>query len=639
MVCARMQMAGHVLLEAEFAFYAQIMTSRIASNDLFPLLELPDVVLANVLQRCPPGSIAGFPLPLALAQVRVKGSVDPYWLRPLVHAASKCPAVLNRVSPHLRSVELLETQSTSSLITIAPFLTRLERLSIGQQVSTVTLATLPTGLTKLSVWGVDLEGTSLEDLSASLLRLTALEDLDLGFLSRNDRWTVGGSLPLLWRLKHSWPWGMLPRDLGTFAPNLKALEGNLACMELEQLPITLTRLRFVGRWTPEGSLLPLTRLTGLKDLGLGPYMGIPKELPKLLEDLAALTNLKAWSQVTYTYHNLPQLVEALERGPEGLGLCLDEIYLNASSCAVERLFRHLVEVKFLVTDNPASLPWAALTRLTRLVLVVDSSKDASWVQPLSQLPSLKDLEVMLRGQVPAGFGALTQCTKLKLTYIESNANLSCLLQLTRLRECQLEKSPIECLAALPDCLTKLSACDINKSPDLPLGQTLQHLTALKHLEIWCPEGEDQAYDLSPLRLNSLLLLRAPRPLLRLGPLPCLRSLHLSQCEDTDKPFLQQLGQNAPSLRVLTVESFFRVTDADLNALTCLSLLDVLKIPREVGRIHPEGLRRLLDHLPLLDWLIVQGVDLDEGLAWAELKRLVGDRLRLLTSSGTDVMVS
>ena len=56
----------------------------------FPLLELPDDVLANVLQRCPPGSIAGFPLPLALAQVRVTGSVDPNWVRPLLRVAAKC---------------------------------------------------------------------------------------------------------------------------------------------------------------------------------------------------------------------------------------------------------------------------------------------------------------------------------------------------------------------------------------------------------------------------------------------------------------------------------------------------------------------------------------------------------------------
>ena len=75
----------------------------------------------------------------------------------------------------------------------------------------------------------------------------------------------------------------------------------------------------------------------------------------------------------------------------------------------------------------------------------------------------------------------------------------------------------------------------------------------------------------------------------------------------------------------------------MEALTLrLSLLEVLELRGDLGRINPEVIRRLLDHLPLLDWLIVQGVDLDEDLAWAELKRLVGDRLQLLTSSGTDV---
>ena len=572
-------------------------------GDRFPLLGLPDVVLANVLQRCPPGSIAGFPLPLALAQVRLTGSVDPHWARPLMHAASKCPAVLDRLTPHLRSVELLEAQSTNPLIAISPFLTRLERLSIEQKVSTATLSALPTSLTKLSVWEVNLKGALLGDLSASLLRLTALEELGLGFLLRVDRWTVGGSLPRLRRLEYSGSWGMLPRDLGTFAPNLEALEAWVDPQHIERLPITLTELRFVGDWNPEDSLLPLTRLTGLKDLDLSSHMEIPEELPELLEAMTALTQLKVRSQVTND--NLPRLVEALERGPEGLVLCLDNIYLHASSSAVERLFRHLVEVESLTTHNPASLPWAALTRLTRLELVVDGSKDASWVQPLSRLPSLRDLEVRLTGQVPEGFGALTECTRLELSGIESTANLSCLQRMTRLRKCLFRDSLVECLAALPDCLTKVHVVNMHKSPDLPLGAALRHLTALEDLFITCmwPAGEDRACDLSPLkRLTRLCLISAPCPLVLLGSLPCLRGLCVRTCPRLDHSFLRQL-ENAPSLRELCLDCDVvpePLTDASLVPLLSLSLLEVLELPKDLGHVTPGAIRQLRDHLPLLD---------------------------------------
>ena len=622
------------------------MTSRVTSNDRFPLLELPDVVLANVLQRCPPGSIAGFPLPLALAQVRVTGSVDPHWVRPLLHLAAKCPAVLDRVSMHLKSIALVETQSTNPLIPIAPFLTKLERLSIVPRSSTNRLSTfqmsaLPTCLTKLSVKGVDLKVSSLEDLSASLLRLTALEDLDLGIFSRVDRWAVGGSLPRLRRLEYNWE--MLPRDLGTFAPNLEALEAKLGPKDLEQLPITLTELRFAGGWSSKVSLLPLTRLTGLKDLCLWYNERIPEELPELIEALTALTQLEVLSHVAEG--DLPRLVKALERGPKGLGLCLSQLCLDVSSLAVERLFQQLerlfrqlvhAKIDMRCTYLP-SLPWAALTRLNRLGLEVDGRKDASWIQPLSQLPSLRELEVKLSGKVPEGFGALAQCTRLELRNIRSTANLFCLQHLTRLQECELADSPVECLAALPDCLTSLHLWGMKQSSDLPLGDALHRLTALEDLHIYWPAGEDRVCDLSPLkRLTNLALIGVPCPLIHLGALPCLRSFHRFTCPGIDTAFLRQLGEKAPSLRELSVpgEGNNLLSDASLAPLTHLSLLEVLEL-RGIPDITPKGIQRLLDQLPLLEWLVlsVKVVDITrwrQDPAWAELKQLAGDRVQLKT---------
>ena len=609
-------------------------------DDRFPLLELPDVVLANVLQRCPPGSIAGFPLPLALAQVRLTGSVDPNWARPLLHVASKCPAVLDRVSTHLRSIEFRDWYIERYPV-ILPQLSRLESLEHRGGIPLRQLSALPTSLTKLSVYEFDLEDGSLEDLSASLLRLTALEDLDLSEFPEEARQAVSSALPLLRRLKCR---VMPPLDLGTFAPKLEALEAELESEDLEQLPITLTKLRFGGSWSPKESLLPLTRLTGLKDLALPSGFLRVWELPELLGAVAALTHLWVRSQVTNG--NLPHLLEALEKRSEGLDLCLSEVYLNTSSSAVERLFRHLVEVKLLETNNPASLPWAALTRLTRLVLEVDGSKDASWIQPLSQLPSLRELEVRLKSQVPAGFGALTQCTKLSLRncrignglqhWIDGTATLSGLQPLIRLRECELENAPAECLAALPDCLTKLHLWRMKDSPDLPLGKALRHLTVLEDLFLRWPEGEDRACDLSPLkRLTRFYVSGVPCPLVRLGSLPCLRRLYLSTYQGMDDALLRQLGEQAQSLRELRLRCNVGpepLTDASLVPLLSLSLLEVLELPTDIGGVTPGGIRRLLDHLPLLDRLIVQDICIDHRFlrdpAWAELKQQAGNRLQM-----------
>ena len=605
----------------------------------FPLLELPDDVLANVLQRCPPGSIAGFPLPLALAQVRLTGSVDPHWVRPLLHVASMCPAVLDRVSRHLRSIELPCGYAETLPVIIPPpilsRLSRLERLEHRGGIPLSQLSTLPTSLTRLTVDRVDLEGGSLEDLCASLLRLTALEDLDLGEFPKMAGWTVGGSLPRLRRLECS---GRPPGDLGTFAPNLEALDAQLQPQDLEGLPATLVELWTLKKFCHfQGSLLPLTRLSGLKDLALNAGMGIPEELPELLGALAALTRLEVRGSVDSS--NLPQLVDALERGPHGLGVCLRDVYVDDDSPAVEQLFKQLVEVQRLKTDCIYLLPWAAFTRLTRLVLEEHRNEDTSWIEPLSELPSLRDLEVRLRGRVPEGFGALTQCTRLELSYVRSAGNLSCLQHLTRLRECKFGFScplPVESLLALPDCLTKLNVWDMTVLPDQQLRNALDHLTALEDLEITWREGEDRVCDLSLLkRLTSLTLIGVPCPLVRLDSLPCLRRLYLNNWSRLDGSVLPQL-EKTPSLRELQLWCGFRsepLTDATLASLPRLSLLEVLELdhyqtpPRGYPVFTSEGLRRLLDRLPLL---VVKGRNppLRTDPAWAELKQQAGNRLQM-----------
>ena len=189
---------------------------------LFCKLQPPDDVLANVLQRCPPGSIAGFPLPLALAQVRLTGSVDPNWMWPLLHLASKCPAVLRWLSPHLRSIKI-GRGGVKVLEAIVPQLTRLDCLECRSSLSPNQLATLPTSLTKLSLSQDKMaDGNEQQRFCASLLRLTGLEELDLGSVHHGMK-RISGSLPRLRRLKM---FGRTPEDLGDLCPQPGGARGH-----------------------------------------------------------------------------------------------------------------------------------------------------------------------------------------------------------------------------------------------------------------------------------------------------------------------------------------------------------------------------------------------------------------------------
>lgn len=598
--------------------FLQTMASRAFGSEVLPLLDLPDELLVNVLRRCPPGSLGGFSLPLALAQVRLTGSVDPHWARPLLHLAATCPPVLGRLSQHLRSIKWLSC-SSGSLAAVAAHLVRLEELTTWSSDAVTHLAVMPTGLTRLVMVANVVEFATPENLSASLLRLTALEELDLGRVSfdRENPWTMGASLPSLRRLSCRL---RLPEDLNLSVPNLEALESWRAVETLPRLPVGITELRFrepvpifddfllLDVFPP--ALQPITaivQLRGLRDLTLLEARDL-SFLPVLTAALTAMTRLEIRGQVEDD--NLPKLIEALKRGPEDLDLCLHRVELDARSPAMSRWFGHLVEARDMKAYHPALLPWPALTRLTWLGLTVNGSEDASWVQALSQLPRLRDLRVKLTSAIPPGFGALTQCTSLSLWDIQGTANLSCLQRLTRLQDCYFFDSPVELLAAMPDSLTDLQVSKVSVSIDLPIGRALQHLTALEGLGIQWPEGQDRVCDLSPLRrLTSLELRSAPLPLVRLRSNQPLRFLVLEQCKLLDDFFLQQLGelQTLRRLRLCCTMGFKPLTEANLTPLTRLSVLEELELPEDIC-VTREGIRRLLDRLPLLYTTVDRSVD-------------------------------
>lgn len=588
---------------------------------------LPDDLVLRILERCTSGR---FSLELALYQVRLTGSVDPHWIRPLLHVAAKCPAVRQRLSQSLRHVQLGCARSTELLRAVGPKLTELQSLELldGSKLAGSLLASLPTSLKKIGPLGYMTK--SAEFYTGSLLRLTALEDLELSSSSFTERWTVGGELPRLRRLVCD---GRLPWDLVRFAPRLEELEttGDLATQA--PLPGSLTRVSFARGMAHGPPLSPLTHLGGLEDLTLppawtdAPGLAIILQQPGLLAPFTALTRLEIPGRLKAA--DLPQLVEALQGRPQALGICLRgcELQGPAPLEATAELFECLVELQDLVTDRADLLPWNSMTRLTRLTV---KGEGGPWLENLSQLPRLVDLKLTLRRIDPdsaASLGNLTQCTYLSLTDVKGEAGMPCLQRLTRLRVANFSRARNRLLMDAPDSLTKLTWFASKHLDDMHVGQALQHLTALECLFICWPDEEDTACDLSPLsRLTSLELFKARCPLIRLGRMPLLQRLVLGAgCEDLDDGFLQQLT-GSPALEVLelrTTVGLTPLTDASLAPLTDLCLLEKVVLPEDLGEITPDGLQPLL-RLPMLESLVIRGMDpavhKDQATPWGELKR-------------------
>ena len=604
-----------------------------ATTGSFRLFALPEHILANILRRC--ATIGGLPVTVALAQLRLTGSMDPNWLLPLLHLATRCPALRGRLTRHLRSIELLSGYN-ESLEALVPQLTRLESLTSEGPLSSSLLASLPVSLTRLSL-GCD--GAS--NLPASLARLTALEELELDFDLPLGIWgpMAYSSLPTLRRLScKSLPMGL---HIGILAPNLEALDIKSSMMQfglIAHLPLSTTRLHLGPHDLHPGPLLALTRLSGLRDLALPSATSHLAELPAIVAGLPALSRLHIASIPSEDV--LLKLVEALERLPNGqLGIRLFSGHINTAPGGLERLLPSLLEAGFNdgACDN---LAWQTMTRLTRLQLHCGVLR-ASGIQGVTRLaPGLRELDIEAWGSVPNELGALTRITRLHLERVcrpFESAKVSCLQRLARLRTCKCHHVPVECLKVLPDSLTKLALLVNQTLPALPLGEALQHLTALEELVLRWPEGEDRVCDLSPLqRLTRLKLMGAALPLVHLGPLLCLLRLHLESCKNLNEDgFIFQVVclTKLRELRLDATGGLKPLADAGLAPLTRLSLLEVLELPEKLGYVTPDGIGRLLDQLPLLGVLYARGIspELLQDPKWAKVKRESKGRLMVQKS--------
>ena len=540
--------------------------------------------------------MAGFPLALVLAQVRVTGSVDPHWVRPLVHLAARCPVVLGRLARDLRSIPefLGYSDWPENLIRVVPQLGRLR--SCPDLPSDACLSALPNSLTELSLkeWFHDAA------LLASLQRFTNLEDLDLNTSSDVD-WSLGIDLPNLLQLRCSRP----PLDLGQAVPNLMVLQSELEVRDMPNVRL-LSSLTQLVCFSYPGPLSLLSGLVGIRRLALSEDVDW-SELPDLLAALTRLTWLQLHAEGKDKH--LDYLAKALARGAKDLELHL--YGMNWSSATqLERFFGHLVDTGMVMPSN-VSFPLAALTRLTSLELEVERRNDSSWVKALSQLPALRELRLKLHGHIPAGLGALTQCRELHLRDVRIEANLIELKRLRQLHSFSCWGSPVDCLAFLPDNLESLSVDDAcfasYRCP--PIGPAVQCLTSLEYLSLAIPWGSLQVpvrtvLELSPLRRLTRLDLEHTRPsLVRLGPLPCLRKIWMKLPEHAglNEDFMRQLGR-LDSLEDVSLALGISadMNDAMLAPLGHLSMLRMLSIAC-ASSLSPEGIQSLLD-LPLLEKL-------------------------------------
>lgn len=535
--------------------------------------------------------MGGFLLPLALAQVRLRGLVDSRWCRHLLQLASRSPAVLQRLSPNLRSIDLTPGD-TVALEAVTPYLARLQSLSVMDKIPHELMSVLPTGLTRLSVDYVDLTGTSPWAFAESLLRLTALEELEM----RSSALTSADMSSRLPRLRRIACTGVDTADgLCALAPCLESLELSDQAEDLTLvLPEALTALKLRTAYFKLSPLRSFGSLTGLRDLDLTAVELDMSELPALLATLTALTRLGINDEeVPITAAKVPILVDALEAAPEGMGLQLSWLETEGGLPALESLFRRMIQFEFIITSDPDAIPWAALSRLTRLVLDVGDSGivSTSWAKALSQLPSLVDLELGLRGGVPPEIDRVAPfCTKLCVGGIPATANVEGLGMLTRLEVCLCSDVSVQLLANLPVTLRRLN-CRPIACPTLPLRRALERLSGLTDLRISLVDCTAEPLDLTLLRQLAILELYGGHcPQIQLGPLPCIECLRLDLCTGLDNGFLRQLGGLSRLQRLYLGCSTGPepLTDDILAPLFFLPLLEKLELPDELGHAQRLG---------------------------------------------------
>lgn len=574
------------------------------------LSRLPDDLLLEILVRT--GPVDTFPL--ALAKVRLTGSVDPLWARPLLHLASRCPALCQRVIRHVRSLRI-PLEPSMDMLSILPLLSRLEQLD-SRNIRFPDVDFEAAGLTSLSLC------VDNKQPIVWLPRLTALEELDLYVSPPKPLELPGASdqtafqicmpsidceLPRLrWLSVH----GARVDSLDLLAPSLKSLDAALERGHLSSLPTSLTELRlqdpgFMLHGHDE-DLASLTRLAELRALSL-PRSGYAYYT---LQNVFSVLQRLTWLRIADIRAVPQEVIATLDRARPDLAVSIGRIeYAGSPQTNLGLLLRHVVEVDSIHPMFSSHVAWHELTRLTRVGLIEHANGlGRRWFQALRHLTALESVGLKVNKDVSPRVAAMTQCTGLTLLG-DRRGKFSTpdLGHFTQLRELCTSGQGLssDALAALPSSLTLLRT--VHKSqgtgPVPPLAQAIQHLTALEDLDLQLDLLAD--WDLSPLQRLTALGLSLPRSsgrALRMGPMTRLQSLTLHNCALDDA--LLELAAGFAGLRALRLTDDYNsistsVTAAGLACLGTLKLLDKLELPVNVTRNCRAGVLALLDHLPLL----------------------------------------
>ena len=580
-------------------------TSLLQQEMAFPLLSLPDEVVIDILDRCPQGSIC-FSLPLALAQVRLTGTVDPTWLRPLLRASARSPSVRQKLVQHLRTVRALP-DAEKELDALLPLLGGLRSFEAPDwEIPGEVLHRLPLTLTRLVFNDIRYSRKTSNSL-LSTQRILALEELEppTGItcvesgISRRDF--------QLFRLRRAICSGDKTLELISLAPRLEALKVSEFDAEhavlLAPLAGTLTSLSLSCECATDViDITPvLDQLTGLEHLRLSSEDGSLVHLDNfgnaLSQGLAQLSRLEISGPIA-PRSDLVDLARAFKKGmserQRDLDLCISGIeMITTPDDNSNFLLEHLVDLGLYFRFSLADNSWRSLTRLTRLDTTdfFDVSMPGSDKLPL--LTALQELN--LSDPCPLDkIQGLTDLTSLRVPAFSRGPGGRATCRPLRKLKTLVCQGPLdaEVLSSLPVGVTKLDMGTIC-STDSVSTRCIQHLTALQDLRMRSANGDQRATDLSAFRLlTHLFLTGAWCPQIRLGSLPCLREMTLSNAYQLSDTLLSQLG-GLGSLTSLMITSCTGepLSEVGLAPLTGLPLLSTLELP--------ERLQLTAQALPLL----------------------------------------
>lgn len=488
---------------------------------LFPLLRLPDVVLADILRRCPAGSIAGFHLPLALEQVRLLGTIDPHWLNQLLRACEKFPKLWEHIGRYFvemnvfgsdTSIEYSNFEMPSAIEFNLHFMKRLRKLNVSSHHRYhFPVLQLPSSLTEVKLSGCFLS----EEEALHLQQCSELHTLCIG----------GGFLPCLFSLRRLEveSGSCKLKGLSNYVPFLESLTiGN--CSQISGL---------------HGSELPATLQTVWIKNNLGDKWDLT--LQQTLDVLGKLQHLKTLRIPTEQFtrftcngdrENEPMFITSINKMP---------------ALSIIRI-RDLLPIDIINKLHDSIILEVEVLQENELSCIRNSVRIPSDGAELVTLPGHK------RGfKFPFGFDELSIQ---RIIHADEMKSLSGLKSCTVYGGYVYEESNIrtsKMCKKLPSSLQylKFFTCSWFNDKDSIIHDTIGHLQQLQSLYLSC-HGLKSICIPFMRNLTHLVLVDAELGNFEAATLPCVRSLRFANCIEFSDTTIESIISSFPSLRYLSL---------------------------------------------------------------------------------------